>query len=219
MLLCVFLLNSISVQAEGEREEKKSRAEGFLKKVIEAYQEQEETELAMYYSLNSIEGSTVAFESALFRSFRAEAVRVAGMECLHKENGYLYMGVSLLFTLKNGEEMPYYEYFLLYENEAKEYTMVPEEAYPLKIRKIIANNQEQWEVTELYLQYWEAANAYAASFPEYADTVYERLILLLNNIPEEMERNLRMAGVIFIMGIIQLSLLCLWTLYRNKYYD
>lgn len=219
MLLCVFLLNSISVQAEGERKEEKSGAEGFLKKVIEAYQEQEETELAKYYSLDNIEGTTVAFENALFQSFRAEAVRVVGMECLQKDNGYLYMGVSLLFVLKNGEEMPYYEYFLLFENQAQEYTMVPEETYPAKIRKAIAKNQKDWESTELYLQYQKAADIYAASFPGYADTVYERLLLLLNNIPEEMERNLRMAGAIFIMGIVQLSLLGIWILYRDKYYD
>lgn len=217
-LLCLFFLNVIPAYAYDEAKEKAS-VENFLKKVIKAYHEQSETKLAKYYSLEDIEGSTVAFERALFRAIRAKEVRIDGIECLQKEDGYLYVGVSLLFVLRDGGEMPFYEYFLLLEDGAGGYTAVSEENYPYRIGKKIIKKKKEWEQTELYNKYQNAADAYMASYPGYTDVVYERLILLLNTSPKEMKESLNMTGTIFIMGITQLMMLSIWIVQKDKYYD
>lgn len=218
IFLCLLFFNVISLHAFDEPEEKEAAKE-FLKEVVNAYQGQSETQLAEYYSLENIEGSTVAFEKALFQSFQAKKVRIEGIECLQDKDGYLCMGAYMSFTLKDGSEMPFYEYFLLLENNTGEYTAIPEEMYPLQVRRIISVNKREWELTKLYCKYQEAAAAYERSYPGYADAVYNRLILLLNSDPEEMKANLRMTGMIFIMGIVELLILCIWILQQDRYYD
>lgn len=220
ILLCLFFLNTVLVRASNGPEEN-TAAKEFLKNVITAYQEQSEVKLARYYSLENIEDSTVEFERVLFQSFQAEDVRIEGMECLLDKDGYLYMGANLSFRMKDESEMPYYEYFLLSRNSEGEYTAVPEEMYPLRLKRMISKKKQEWEQTELYVKYQEAADVYEISYPGYADTVYERLILLLNNCSKKKreKENLHMAGTIFIMGIVQLLLLCVWILQQDRYYD
>lgn len=57
ILFCLFFLNTVSVQAFEPEENTASKE--FLINVINAYQEQSETKLARYYSLENIEDSTV----------------------------------------------------------------------------------------------------------------------------------------------------------------
>ena len=219
ILFCLFFLNTVSVQAFEPEENTASKE--FLINVINAYQEQSETKLARYYSLENIEDSTVEFEKVLFQSFQARDVKIEGIEYLQNKDGYLYMGANLSFIMKDESEMPFYEYFLLLENGTGEYTAVPEEMYPLQIKRIISKKKEEWEQTELYAKYQESAAVYEMSYPGYADAVYERLILLLNNYSKEKraKENLQMAGTIFIMGIVQLLLLYVWILQQDRYYD
>lgn len=218
IFLCFFGFHVISLQASNETEQKKAAKE-FLKKVINAYQDQSDTKLAEYYSLENIEGCTVAFEKALFQSFQAEEVRIEGIEYLQNKDGYLCMGAYMTFRRKDGSEMPFYEYFLLSESSTGEYTAVPEEMYPLQIRRIISIYKKEWELTKLYCKYQEAAATYERSHPGYADAVYNRLILLLNSSSEKMKVNLHMTGVIFLMGIVELLGLCIWILRQDRYYD
>lgn len=218
IFLCLFFFDVISLHASEGAEEKKA-AKDFLKEVINAHQDQSDTKLAEYYSLENIEGSTVAFEKALFQSFQAKEVRIEGIEYLQDKDGYLCMGAYMTFILKDGSEMPFYEYFLLLENSTGEYTAIPEEMYPLQIRRIISMNKNEWKLTKLYGKYQEAETAYERSYPGYADAVYNRLILLLNSNPEEMKSKLRMTGMIFIMGIAELLILCVWILQQGRYYD
>ncbi len=217
VFLIVFLFNGVSVNASEKFDEK--TAEKFLKEVIDAYQDQSTEKLAEYYGLNDIEESAVAFEQALFQSFEAKTVRVGEMEYLLEEGEYLYVGVELEFLLKDGNKIPYYEYFLLRKEDIDEYIAVPEGAYPIQIEKAISKNQERWQQTELYRDYQNAEKQYEENLPGHREEVYERLSMLLNNVFSEMENNLRMAGMIFIMGIVQLLMLCIWILYKDKYYD
>lgn len=218
IILCFFFYNIISLQASNEAEEKKAAKE-FLKEVINAYYDQSDTKLAEYYSLENIEGSTVAFEEALFLSFQAEELRIEGIECLENKDGYLCMGAYMTFILKDGSEMPFYEYYLLLESSTGGYTAVSEDMYPLQIRRIISINKKEWELTELYCKYQKAEDIYERSYPGYADAVYDRLILLLSSNSKEMKENLHMVGVIFVMGTAELLILCIWVLRQHRYYE
>lgn len=186
-----------------------------MKSVVLAYQVQDNQALQACYGKNreSIEkNSEIDFEKKFYLSVEAEKINYHDSEILLKKSNYIYVGVSFDFTFKQGNALPYYAYYIAYEEKDKTYRMVTQSDCPRAVLDYFRLEKEDLQQTKLYQTYLKKDREYVKQYPEYATTAYENFTGLLTGLPSDMAQNLRFLGVIFLIAIVQMIILCLWAM-------
>lgn len=213
--LFVSLLISLDVQGKENESLTMDSPKKFVEDLVKAYQNQDDEKLKEYHRMD-IEGTGAEFEKLFFASFKADSVKCEGVEILLGKNQYLYVGVKMTFLRGDKIQIPFYEYFLLLEEEQGVYQAIPGGSYPAGIERAIEREQSKWEKTKLYQDYLTEEKAFFQQSPQYAENLYDSFMVFLYGMPQEMKENLQWMGIIFVMAIVELVLVLVYSSKKRK---
>lgn len=179
--------------------------------VVHAYQDQSSVLLQSCYDKSAEllrKDREIDFQRKFYLSVGAKGVNMNGTEELFTVGNYFCIGVSFEFLLDSEKSIPYYEYYFVNKTGEGDYKIVTKLESP---RALMDQFQERkaklQEESPLYQKYKEDTDKFFAYNPSFADETYETFENLLDGAPIEMERNLRLLGVVFVMAIVELGAL------------
>lgn len=213
LIVLIFLSMLFIVVARSRQLMDNKSIAGLIQTFVRAYQYQDNQMLEFCYDKSTEEikqDAQINFEKKFFLSVDADKVNVRGSEVLLKETGYSYVGVYLDFIMGNGKRLPYYEYYIIQKLKNGSYRVVTENDCPREVMDYFNANSGELKSGSLFQLYEDSEKNYVKLAPEYADTIYQRLLTVFDGMPDEMEDNLRFLSIIFLIAIVQLWLLYTW---------
>lgn len=210
LLLCCFSLCIVIGSYKNRSVGYKSPKE-VVEAVVYAYQDQNDLLLQSCYDKSAEllrKDREIDFQRKFYLSVEANGVNIKGAEELFTVGNYFCIGVSFEFLLDSKKSIPYYEYYFVNKTGEGDYKIVTKLECPRELMNQFQEKKAQLqEDSPFYRKYKEETEKFVASNPSFADETYKTFENLLEGAPIEMERNLQLLGVVFVMAIIELGAL------------
>lgn len=186
--------------------------------VVKAYQNQDMIALETCYG-KDIEtlrkDREITFERKFYLAVGAKKIEIVDAEQLLQISDYAYVGVFFDFVKKSGEKIPYYDYFIVYTANDGSCKIMTVKDVPREVYDYFEENSGKASETELHESYLQREKEYIMAYPKSSDQIYGAFKSLINNIPHDMEKNIRFISIIFLIAIMQLWILLIWV-YKER---